>query len=185
MNLTRNRQALTDLATSLHRENQRHVYEQQTWGELHGPVRILSSIIRTEDGDQLRKVKPLATCTSHACLAGTAVMHAGYDLLIDADDYEPGTYNDRDTYVSTEWCMDKDKRVREISDVGREHLGLDSDESDLLFHGAWKPAEGMEVWEAIDKLASGARLSDVTASRFVDDNRWAFKQLDECPIEIH
>lgn len=45
---------------------------------------------------------------------------------------------------------------------GAAIFGISKEEANFLFHGAWRPAHGLEVAEALEKLAAGAHIKDVT-----------------------
>lgn len=45
---------------------------------------------------------------------------------------------------------------------GAHLFGISPTEANFLFHGAWRPAHGLSVPEALEKLAAGAHLKDVT-----------------------
>lgn len=83
-------------------------------------------------------------CGTKCCIAGWAVSLAGYQFSSYGFAFVAGN----EDYVG---CL------------AEELLGLGGDEADRLFDAAWQPAHHLTVPEALEKLAAGASIDEVSA----------------------
>lgn len=172
MTIIRNQVAFRMLAEHIERFPEE--YDQSMWGVV--PREAIAGAEQDEWGYKTIGLD----CGSAACLAGTAVMLAGYKFV-----------------VPTRILKREGGRIRvDYCTRGRGHLAIAeaansvlyqstyADESWLLFDEAWKPAEDLTVPQALRRLADGALLSAVTDEGFVDDYEASFYELDRIAVEL-
>ncbi len=88
---------------------------------------------------------PLLPCRTAACIAGWATILSGQAI-----------WQERDKVFELH-C--------DIHPIAAEALGLTPDEAARLFSPVWRPREDLTVEEALEKLAAGADLDEVSEQR--------------------
>lgn len=91
------------------------------------------------------------SCGTTACIAGHAAIRSGKRPIFDFCD---GTA--RYFFSDTERVCG--------GDIGQVLLGLTDEEASLLFDEFWRPAHGLSVPEALEKLAAGASIEEITGA---------------------
>lgn len=90
-------------------------------------------------------------CGTVACIAGHAVVQAGYKL--------------ENNYGQ---CLNPQLgSIRRIEDVAQELLGLDDAETDILFEQTTQPLDDMSWPEALIEIAAGSAIVDVVCDGYV------------------
>lgn len=196
MTIIRNQVAFRMLAEQIERHPEN--YQQETWSTTTAEdlVNIVPGEIVRHGGYNYRAL-PKLSCGSHACLAGNVVTLAGWQLLVDADEWNDAIqamHNSHYEEVSVGAAV-RDGYTTEVPIAAFGVLyGVDSVkdpdfpqrglEDILLFDGDWRPREGMSVPDALRALADGETLESVSNTQFVASRADRFMDLYRHDIEL-
>jgi hypothetical protein len=137
----RNAEALRRIADRI--EQTPEIYKQESWF-LYPEDDDWVSIWEKAEADEVDILFP--DCGTHACIAGHAIIDAGYGYVADG-----GYYTNRE---QTEEFYGE-------APLAAFLLGLTTQEARLLFLRSMRPREGMTAPEMLRALADGARVSEV------------------------